>query len=49
MWAWVTRTVVDLAGGEVQGVVVVLVPALLQAAVDEDLPAAALPDSGSSP
>ena len=33
------QAVIDLAGGEVQGVVVVLVPALLQAAVDEDLPA----------
>ena len=32
--------IVNVAGGEVQGVVVVLVPALLQSAVDEDLFAA---------
>ena len=29
--------IVDVAGGEVQSVVVMLIPALLQAAVDEDL------------
>ena len=33
------QNIVDVAGGKIQGVVIVLVPALLKAAVDQDLPA----------
>ena len=33
------QNIVDVAGGKIQGVVIVLVPALLETAVDQDLPA----------